>query len=340
MAQPVQSLLLRVANEVYRGEQRDSEGLHWSFTAKHLTANTQYQLQLLDSETPIGDTWPLRTFSAEDAAVDQLKLAAFTCAGGGDAFGFNGLQYFKPHAFRHRLFDELLAQSPDAVIAIGDHIYWDLRGGDRPPLGRRKSAFIRWVIGAYLRVKYGVFNRALPLLNSSNEAVLKQVANEQIADLYGTRFKSTPIFFISDDHDYFENDDVKDIITFPADAFSREAHRAVADLYLSPLPNAPSRETHRSFGLFKYGNLFEAPLLDCAGQMSLAENEESGEVTPRIKTVRDYFPKPSNNGFSIASRAHKYSTLRSCHRTLWAGRPVSGASGIRMLLRQTGLKDW
>ena len=81
-------------------------------------------------------------------------------------------------------------------------------------------------------MKYGVFNRALPLLNSSNEAVLKRVANEQIADLYGTRFKSTPIFFISDDHDYFENDDAeKDLVTFPADAFSREAHRAVADLY-------------------------------------------------------------------------------------------------------------
>ena len=292
LAQPVQSLLLRVANEVYRGEQRDSEGLHWSFTAEDLTANTQYQLQLLDGETPVGDTWPLRTFPAEDAAVDQLKLAAFTCAGGGDAFGFNGLQYFKPHVFRHRLFDELLAQSPDAVIAIGDHIYWDLRGGDRPPLGRRKSALIRWVIGAYLRVRYGVFDRTLPLLDSPNEAVLKRIADEQIADLYGTRFKSTPILFISDDHDYFENDDAeKDLVTFPADSFSREAHRAVADLYYPPLPNAPSPENHRSFGVFKYGNLFEAPLLDCAGQMSLAENEEPGEGDAQDKNGARLFPE-------------------------------------------------
>ena len=293
LAQPVQSLLLRVANEVFRGEQRDSEGLHWSFTAEDLTANTQYQLQLLDGEIPVGDTWPLRTFPAEDAAVDQLKLAAFTCAGGGDAFGFNGLQYFKPHAFRHRLFDELLAQSPDAVIAIGDHIYWDLRGGDRPPLGRRKSALIRWIIGAYLRVKYGVFDRALPLLDSPNEAVLKRIADEQIADLYGTRFKSTPIFFISDDHDYFENDDAeKDIVTFPADSFSREAHRAVADLYYPPLPHAPTHDAQRSFGLFKYGNLFEAPLLDCAGQMSLAEHEQSGEGDAQEKNSARLFPEP------------------------------------------------
>ena len=292
LSQPVQSLLLRVANEVYRGDQRDSEGLHWSFTVKDLTANTQYQLQLLEGESPVGDAWPLRTFPAEDAPVDQLKLAAFTCAGGGDAFGFSGLQYFKPHAFRHRLFDELLAQKPDAVIAVGDHIYWDLRGSDRPPLGRRKSAVIRWIIGAYLRVKYGIFDRALPLLGSPNEAVLKRIADEQIADLYGTRFKSTPIFFISDDHDYFENDDAeKDLVTFPADSFSREAHRAVADLYYPPLPYAPSPETHRSFGLFKYGNLFEAPLLDCAGQMSLAENEESGEGDAQDKNSARLFPE-------------------------------------------------
>lgn len=292
LAQPVQSLSLRMANTFYTGEQRDSEGLHWSFTVEDLTPNTQYELQLFESESALGDAWPVRTFPEEDADVEELRLAAFTCAGGGDAFGFNGLQYFKPHAFRHRLFDELLAQSPDAVIAIGDHIYWDLRGGDRPPLGRRRSAFIRWVIGAYLRVKYGVFDRELPLLGSPNEAVLKRIADEQIADLYGTRFKSTPIFFISDDHDYFENDDAeKDLVTFPADAFSREAHRAVADLYYPALPHAPTPDTHRSFGLFKYGNLFEAPLLDCAGQMSLTKNLASGEGKAKDTNSARLFPE-------------------------------------------------
>ncbi len=277
VARPVELLSLHLAHKVYTGEQRDSEGVHWSFVVEDLAPDTQYELQLLEGDSPIGSAWPLRTFPAENAEVEQLKLAAFTCAGGGDAFGFNGLQYFKPHAFRHRLFDDLLAQKPDAVIAIGDHIYWDLRGGDRPPLGRRKSALIRWIIGAYLRVKYGVFDRDLPLLGSPNEAVLKRIADEQIADLYGTRFKSTPIFFISDDHDYFENDDAeKDLVTFPADAFSRAAHRAVADLYYPALPSAPASDLSRSFGLLRYGNLFEAPLLDCAGYLSLAE--ASGDV--------------------------------------------------------------
>ena len=292
VARPVESLSLRLAHKVYTGEQRDSKGVHWSFVVEDLAPDTQYELQLLEGDSPIDSAWPLRTFPAENAEVEQLKLAAFTCAGGGDAFGFNGLQYFKPHAFRHRLFDDLLAQKPDAVIAIGDHIYWDLRGGDRPPLGRRKSALIRWIIGAYLRVKYGVFDRDLPLLGSPNEAVLKRIADEQIADLYGTRFKSTPIFFISDDHDYFENDDAeKDLVTFPADAFSRAAHRAVADLYYPPLPYAPTPDTQRSFGLFKYGNLFEAPLLDCAGQMSLAENLAPGEGKAKDTNRARLFPE-------------------------------------------------
>lgn len=278
LTQPVKALSLRVTNKVYRGKQRDSKGLHWSFTADGLAPDTQYEMQLLEGDASVGDAWPLRTFPAEVSDVDALKLAAFTCAGGGDAFGFNGLQYFKPHTFRQRLFDDLLAQQPDAVIAIGDHIYWDLRGGDRPPLGRKKSALIRWIIGAYLRVKYGVFDRSLPLLGSANEVVLKRIADEQIADLYGTRFKSTPIYFISDDHDYFENDDAeKELVTFPADAFSREAHQSVADLYYPVLPYAPTDDGSRSFGLFKYGNLFEAPLLDCAGQLSLDGGQPAGE---------------------------------------------------------------
>ena len=278
IVKPADAFFLRVNDQVYAGTKRDTHGCHWSFFIEDLVPDTQFMLQLIDGETWVGEAWSLRTFPAEDADVDALKLAAFTCAGGGDAFGFNGLEYFKPHAFRQRLFDDLLSRKPDAVIAIGDHIYWDLRGGSKPPLGRRKSALIRWVIGAYLRVKYGTFDRDLPLIGSANEAVLKRIADEQIAELYGTRFRSTPVFFISDDHDYFENDDAeKDLVTFPADAFSRDAHRAVADLYYPALPYAPAPDAARSFGLFKYGNLFEAPLLDCAGQLSLTDSVDVTE---------------------------------------------------------------
>ena len=283
LAFPAGELSILADGAPYHGRQVDSAGRHWSFHIDGLASSTTYQLQLIEAMQPVGEAWPLKTFPAPRAEVKSMRLGAFTCAGGGDGFGFNGLEYFKPHSFRHRLFDELLGQSPDAVIAIGDHIYWDLRGGDVPPLGQRRSAIIRWIIGAYLKYKYGAFDRTLPLIGSENEAVLKRIADEQIADLYGTRFKSTPIFFVADDHDYFENDDAEaDLVTFPADEFSRAAHQAVADLYYPPLTHPPSPELNRSFGIVRYGSLFEAPLIDCAGFMTLA-GEDAVLFSPTIE---------------------------------------------------------
>lgn len=269
----VDALSLQVDDSLVAGSRMDTDGVHWTFQIKDLKPSTTYILQLMSGPEKVGQSWPLKTFPSEAESVAALKLAAFTCAGGGDGFGFNGLEYFKPHVFRHKLLEALLELRPDAAIAIGDHIYWDLRGSEVPPLGRRKSPLIRWIIGAYLRARYGGFDRDLPLLGSVNERVLKRIANEQIADLYGIRFRSTPLFFISDDHDYFENDDAEqELVTFPADDFSRAAHQAVADLYYPPLPNTPEKGLERSFGILKYGSLFEAPLLDCAGHLSLGDD--------------------------------------------------------------------
>jgi hypothetical protein len=102
--------------------------------------------------------------------------------------------------------------------------------------------------------------------------VLVRIGDEQIADLYGTRFKSTPIYFLSDDHDYFENDDAEpDIVTFPPDEFSRAAHQAMAELYYPSLPEAPGPEWRRAFGSLRYGRLFEASLYDCAGHLTVGD---------------------------------------------------------------------
>ena len=62
-----------------------------------------------------------------------------------------------------------------------------------------------------MRLRYGSFNRLESADSKTNESVLKN-RNEQIASLYGTRFK-VPIFFVPDDHDYFENDDAEEIVT-------------------------------------------------------------------------------------------------------------------------------
>jgi len=243
------------------GTKVDSEGFHWTFQVSALTPGTTYELQLADDKGPIYEPWPLKTLPARESLPESLTLLAFTCAGGGDGFGDGRRQFFKPHTFRQRMFEHALARNPDIAIAIGDHIYWDLRGGEAPWFGRNPAA---------LALKYGEFDRTLPMLGTVNEAVLKRVGGEQIADLYGTRFRSTPIYFVSDDHDYFENDDAEaEIVTFPADAFSQRAHATMAKLFYPALPDAPVSSMARSFGTLRYGRLFEAPMFDCAGHMSL-----------------------------------------------------------------------
>lgn len=272
LSDPVSELNLAVNGIPHKGQRVDSKGRFWSFAVTGLDANTSYELHLTDGMNTIGESWPLKTFPHADAMPANFKLLAFTCAGGADGFEIGGRQLFKPHIFRQKLFDAALAKKPDAAVAIGDHVYWDLRGRGIPPVGRRRSAFFRFFAGMYVRLRYGEFDRSKPLIGTANEDILIGLADEQVADLYGTRFKSTPIFFVSDDHDYFENDDAEeDIVTFPPDAFSRAAHKALADLYYPPLPDGPDTALNRSFGTLKYGALFEAPLFDCAGHLSLGE---------------------------------------------------------------------
>jgi hypothetical protein len=273
---PSPALSLSVNGEHHAGRQADSDGRFWSFVVEGLSPSTEYALQLLEGDTVVEGEWPLRTFPGWNDSPSTLRLMAYTCAGGGDGFGFGARQFFKPHAFRQKLFAEGLAQQPDAAIAIGDHIYFDLKGQAVPEAGK---GLVRLVAGWYMRLKYGAFDRSQGILGTGNERLLKKICDEQIADLYGTRFKSVPVFFVADDHDYFENDDAnEEIVTFPPDPFSEQAHAAVAALYYPPLPHAPGPGMNRHFGILRYGSLFEAPLFDCAGKLSL--NGDQGSLVP------------------------------------------------------------
>jgi hypothetical protein len=268
---PRQDVALLVDGDRIPGRQTDSLGTHWAFRVNELTPDTRYRLQLADATGPVGEPWPLRTFPPRDALPESFRLLAFTCAGGGDGAGLGPRQLFKPHAFRQRMFDAALADAPDAAIAIGDHIYWDLRGGTAPPFATPEVEAV------------GAFDRSLPILGTANEAVLKRIADEQIADLYGTRFRSVPIHFVADDHDYFENDDAEeDLVTFPPDAFSAAAQAATAELYYPPLLDPPDAALEHAFGTLVYGRLFESPLFDCAGHLDLGD-DDAGLVPPTIE---------------------------------------------------------
>ena len=272
VGKPRHALYLFVDDRKIPGTKMDSKGRFWSFTAQGLIPAKTYELQLSDSNGPFGLAWPLRTFPGSNSDPDTFKLLTFTCAGGGDGAGLPGKQFFKPHRFRQKLFAEGLSQQPDAAIAIGDHIYYDLRGEEHPAIGRN-SRWLKYLTGQYFRWRYGSFDRSQPIIGTDNEGVLVRIGDEQIASLYGTQFKSTPIYFLSDDHDYFENDDAEpEIVTFPPDDFSRAAHKAMADLYYPPLPGGPKPQWRRAFGSLRYGRLFEASLYDCAGYLSVGDN--------------------------------------------------------------------
>jgi len=78
----------------------------------------------------------------------------------------------------------------------------------------------------------GTFDRSATVLGSDNETVLKRAAGPQIVPVYGTDFRSTPVFFLQDDHDYFDNDEATDeIVTFPPSYFMLQLARTTQSIY-------------------------------------------------------------------------------------------------------------
>ena len=134
-----------------------------------------------------------------------------------------GGPYWVSIANRRKMLLTGLSYKPDATIAIGDHVYWDLRS----PVGSLKLGN-----SPEARKLVGQFTRDMPVLGNDNERKLKLVVTPQICDLYGTDFRSTPMFFVQDDHDYFENDEAtEEMVTFPPDDFMLRLARTTQRLY-------------------------------------------------------------------------------------------------------------
>ena len=269
--------ILHVGDRLVRGLNTDSDGSFWQFHAFGLKADTNYTLSMKTSSgSDLCEPWPLRTMPDPFAAPTHLRLLAYTCAGGSPTGG-----RYLPLEIRHRLLARAMSFGPDAVIANGDHIYWDLK----PPLGRGKGKN-----GDPL----GTFNPDDPVVGFENEQILKRVAGPQIAELYDTRFRSTPMYFISDDHDYFENDDAIDRwITFPPENLELQLQRATQHLYYPeflhdaerPLGLSGSAAGDRSaglsecFGTLRYGKLLEVLMYDCGRYVSL-KDKFAGLIPP------------------------------------------------------------
>ena len=262
---------LRADNRTYTGTMTDTKGEHWQFHATGLQPGRTYKLALTGNGKPLCEPWTLATFPAPESKQEKLRVLFFTCAGGHDAFAY------LPTATRNRLLRRALSFKPDAAVANGDHVYWDLRS----PLTSKRtggSAKAKELIG-------GTFDRSLPALGTDNETLLKRAAGPQIAPVYGTDFRSVPTFFVQDDHDYYDNDDAYDeIITFPPDFFMSQMARATQSMYYPEfLPDAArpaglaggaiggkAAPVAESFGTLRYGKLAEVLLYTVRRTMTLA----------------------------------------------------------------------
>ncbi len=262
---------LRVGARSVRGRKTDTAGEFWEFQARDLEAGRTYQVSLVAADgASLCESWQLSTFPATDAVPERFRVLFFTCAGGHEAFRY------LPTAIRNRLLRRALGFQPHAVVANGDHVYWDLLS---PMASARAGA------SPEAEKIAGRFNRSALVFGDTNETVLKRAAGPQIVPVYGTDLRSTPVFFLQDDHDYFDNDEATDaIVTFPPSPFMIRLARATQRLYYPeflpestrpvglPWSSIDDREAglSESFGTIRFGSLAEIDLYDVRRTMTLA----------------------------------------------------------------------
>jgi len=262
---------LRVGGRSFPGRMNDTGGTFWQFYAADLDAGTAHSLSLVAANgSSLCEPWTLSTFPPADARPDRFRLLFFTCAGGpeGTYAGIGQRRGNLPTAIRNRLLRRALSFNPDSAVANGDHIYWDLH---------RWSGQLTGTLSG--RAETSNFDFSGSVFGTSNEAALMLAAGPQIVPVYGTDFRSTPVFFLQDDHDHWENDAAG---AFPIAWFQLQLARATQQLYYPeflPEANRPfglpwSSSSDRgdlseSFGTIRYGSLAEVLLYDVRRTMTL-----------------------------------------------------------------------
>ncbi len=220
----ISNAVLSIDGKYIKGRPTDSKGRGFAFDAVGLRPNTGYELALMVGTTRLTDSWFLSTMPDPVSQPEYLRLLVFTCAGGHPLMSEGKNSAFLPQSTRRRLLLRGLSFKPHAMIAIGDHVYWVQRTWlESSVVGVREFS-----AGLYNAV--GMLDRMAPAYGGTNEEILKIVAGEQITPLYGTALRSTPSYFINDDHDYFENDEATDrYVTLPPESYQKQFFSFVRD---------------------------------------------------------------------------------------------------------------
>jgi hypothetical protein len=263
---------LRIGETPIRGRMNDTAGEFWQFYADKLNPARRYRLSLTHSDgSSLCQPWELSTFPSPDARPARFRVLFFTCAGGAESKSLT--QGNLPTTVRNRLLRRGLSFQPDAAVANGDHVYWDLHAPRAVGRG-----------GSFITERLKSFNTSARVYGTTNETVLKAAAGPQILPVYGVDFRSIPVFFLQDDHDHYENDEGTDlIVTFPPAWFNLQLARATQQLYYPEFLPDTTRPTNlpwssssdrgelsESFGTLRYGRLMELLLYDVRRTTTLA----------------------------------------------------------------------
>src|SRR4030095_10218028 len=143
----------------------------------------------------------------------------------------------------------------------GDQVYWDLLA----PVGARLLGMSPDAVKLA-----GTFDRSAVVLGTNNQTERTRAAAPHIMPVYATDSRSTPMFFLQDDHDYFDNDEATDeVVTFPPSWFMLQLARATQSVYYPEfrpdaarplgLPGSSADDrppgTSESFGTLRFGRL-------------------------------------------------------------------------------------
>lgn len=257
---------LRVGRLSVLGRMTDTMGECWQFHTAGLAPGASHLLWLGTTEgESLCESWTVSTLPPADAQPEHVRVLFFSCAGGPEGRGLTG-GYLPTHV-RNRLLRRALSLQPHFAVANGDHVYWDLH----PKGSTDESRLTR-------------FDQSALVFGGTNETVLKEAVAPQLIPVYGTDFRSTPVFFLQDDHDYFDGaDGTEERITLPSSWFRLQLARATQRLYYPEfLPDATrpanlpwtsadaERDVSESFGTLRYGKLLEMLLYDARRTLTLS----------------------------------------------------------------------
>ena len=291
--------VLTIDGRAVTAERQDQDGYGWGFVQRGLKGGTAHQLALTDDTGRVlRAPWSLKTLPPPDAAPGHFRILFFTCAGGDEA----GAPYgYLPLAARRALLDRGLSFSPDLAVANGDHVYWDLWTA----LKYRRDAATRAATAAQYH-KIAWIDEDSPFDSETNRRSLNTIIGRQIAGVYEDRFASTPLVFVTDDHDYFENDNAGPWgYSFPPRPFIYgllQRTQAMAHPYALGRPDLGDPYRAGTVETVRIGKLLEMALFDCRRGWSLGDKggvlfpEAEAFLIDRLRksTAQQYIQAPSN----------------------------------------------